>query len=130
MVTCANHWLRCLVTKAELLPLARHCSPVRGADLNLSPGCPRILVHIGFEVRNDNVCALHYTAADHNHLRIVRMNQPDASGRPDVQTAVAYRNGHLVATCSFFKKLFEPDVRISRQNAVCRSGPIPYYQGK
>src|SRR5205814_6879618 len=76
-----------------------------GADLNLAPGRPRVLVHIGLDVRNDNVCALHYTAANQNHLRIVCMNQADGGGRPDIQTAIANRNGDRVSTCSFFKKL-------------------------
>jgi len=33
------------------------------------------------------------------------MNQADGIGRPDIQTAVADRNGGPVSTCSFFKKL-------------------------
>jgi len=55
-------------------------------------------------------CALHYTAADHNHLRIVRMNQPKRQWPPRCSNSGRVSQRHLVATCSFFKKLFEPDV--------------------
>jgi hypothetical protein len=60
-------------------------------------------------VRNNNVGALHYNAADHDQFRIVCMNK----GRhrpPQHQTAVADRNGDLVFTSSFFKKLLESNI--------------------
>src|SRR5689334_17061028 len=101
-----------------------------GTNLDLAPGSPRMLVDVGFDIRNYDPCAFHHATADQNHLGIVRMNQADGRRRPNVETAVLDRNGDLVATCSFFKKLFEPDLRISRQHAFCSSGPSPYYQGK
>ena len=89
-----------------------------------------MLVHIGFDIRKDDARAFHHATADQDHLGIVRMNQADGSSRPNVETALADRNGDLVSASSFLKKLLESDVGIFRQRAVCSSGPILCYEGK
>ena len=73
-----------------------------------------MFLHIGLHVRDDDVGTLHHTPTDHDDFRVVSVHQGHGIDRPDVQAAIADREGDAISICRFFEEFSKPDIWILR----------------
>ena len=96
----------------------------RGSHLYFAPRGPGVFLHVGLDVGNNDVGALHDAAADDDDLRIEGVHEADGIGGPDVEAAVADGEGDFIAALRFFEKFLEAHFRVPGQCTLIDVRPV------
>lgn len=72
-----------------------------------------MFVHVGLDIRNDDLGALHDAPADDDHFGVISVNQGDCVDGPDIEASVANGKSDFVSARSLLEQLLEANVRKS-----------------